>query len=96
MLKVGYGSYTSGQYREAGAIHRRELEGRENILGPYHPDTLASVSSIANALQRLALYRETEEMHQRALEGRERVLGMDHPDTLANVNDLGLALRAQD
>jgi len=32
-----------GNYDEAEGMHRRALEGRENVLGKEHPDTLSSI-----------------------------------------------------
>ncbi|MFD2902280.1 tetratricopeptide repeat protein, partial [Klebsiella pneumoniae] len=64
-------------------------------MGPEHPDTLTSVSSLGSVLQRQGKFEEAEAMHRRALEMREKVLGSEHPDTLASVGNLGLALQPQ-
>ncbi|RPA91598.1 hypothetical protein L873DRAFT_1713537 [Choiromyces venosus 120613-1] len=74
-------------------MHRRALESTEKVLGPDHPETLASVNNLASVLQDLGRYAESETMHRRALESTEKVLGPDHPETLAIVNNLALVLR---
>ncbi|CUS08948.1 unnamed protein product, partial [Tuber aestivum] len=52
-------------------MHRRALEGRENVLGRDHHDTLGGCKNLAILLQYQGKYGESETMHRRALEGRE-------------------------
>ena len=61
------------------------------MLGPDHPDTLASVNNLAIACQEVGRKAEAVRLHERALAGRVRVLGPDHPDTLASRNNLAAA-----
>jgi tetratricopeptide (TPR) repeat protein len=61
------------------------------MLGPDHPDTLASVSNLAIACQEVGRKAEAVRLHERALAGRVRALGPDHPDTLASRNNLAIA-----
>jgi tetratricopeptide (TPR) repeat protein len=61
------------------------------LLGPDHPDTLASWNNLAIACQEVGRKAEAVRLHERALAGRERVLGPDHPDTLASRNNLATA-----
>ena len=61
------------------------------LLGPDHPDTLASWNNLAIACQEAGRKAEAVRLHERALAGRERVLGPDHPDTLASRNNLATA-----
>jgi Tfp pilus assembly protein PilF len=84
-----------GKYEETEVMHRRALEASEKVLGPEHPDTLASVNNLGRVLGRQGKYEEAEVMHRRALEAREKVLGPEHPDTLTSIDNLGLALRGQ-
>ncbi|KAF2872037.1 hypothetical protein BDV95DRAFT_628482 [Massariosphaeria phaeospora] len=70
--KLGTVLERQGKYDEAEAMHRRDLEGSEKVLGREHPDTLGK-------------YDEAEAMHRRDLEGSEKVLGREHPDTLTSV-----------
>ena len=40
-----------GKYAEAEAIHRQTLRLRETVLGKDHPDTLMSMSNLAESLR---------------------------------------------
>ncbi|MFI1224905.1 MULTISPECIES: tetratricopeptide repeat protein [unclassified Streptomyces] len=53
------------------------------VLGPDHPDTLASRYETALALSRTGRTEEALAEFARVAEGRERALGADHPQTLA-------------
>jgi tetratricopeptide (TPR) repeat protein len=61
------------------------------MLGPGHPDTLASWNNLAIACQEAGRTAEAIRLHERALAGRVRALGPEHPDTLASRNNLALA-----
>ena len=61
------------------------------MLGPDHPDTLASVNNLAIACQEAGRKAEAVRLHERALAGRVRALGPEHPDTLASRNNLAIA-----
>jgi tetratricopeptide (TPR) repeat protein len=61
------------------------------MLGPDHPDTLASWNNLAIACQEVGRTAEAIRLHERALAGRVRVLGPEHPDTLASRNNLAIA-----
>ncbi|MEU1798217.1 tetratricopeptide repeat protein [Streptomyces californicus] len=63
----------------------------ERLLGPDHPQTLASRDNLANALGSLGEHQQAVELHQRVLAERERVLGPDHPATLTSRNNLANA-----
>ena len=69
------------------------LADRERVLGPDHPDTLASRDNLA-AYQAAGRLGEAIPLHERTLADRERVLGPDHPDTLTTRNNLAAAYRA--
>ena len=84
-----------GQYKEAEAMHRRALEGREKSLELEHPYTLATVSNLGLVLEQQGQYKEAEAIHRRALEGREKSLGLEHPNTLTSVDNLGSVLSRQ-
>jgi len=61
------------------------------MLGPDHPDTLASWNNLAIACQEAGRTAEAVRLHERALAGRVRALGPEHPDTLASRNNLAIA-----
>jgi tetratricopeptide (TPR) repeat protein len=66
-------------------------EDSARMLGPDHPDTLASVNNLAIACQEAGRKAEAVRLHERALAGRVRVLGPEHADTLASRNNLAIA-----
>jgi Tfp pilus assembly protein PilF len=72
-----------GKDDEAEAMHRRDLEASEKVLGLEHPDTLTSLSHLGSMLSKQGKDDEAEAMLRRALEGFEKVLGPEHPYTLA-------------
>ncbi len=59
------------------------------MLGPEHPDTLASRNNRAIACQEVGWAAEAIALFEQTLAGR--VLGPGHPDTLASRNNLGHA-----
>ncbi|MGW7002234.1 tetratricopeptide repeat protein [Streptomyces sp. NPDC054933] len=84
-----------GRYAEAVDLHRAVLQTREELLGPDHPDTLASAHALGLALYGLGRWEEDERCMRRAAEGRARVLGTDHPDTIESTACLAEAVGEQ-
>ena len=84
-----------GRYKDAEMIFKRVLAGREEDLGPDHPDTLQTVQNLAIIYRMQGRYTEAENLYQRALIGREKKLGLDHPDTLQTVQNLAIIYRMQ-
>jgi hypothetical protein len=68
----------SGTARDALPLYRRTLDARERVLGPEHPDTLASRNNLAFCLQAMGDLAAAEPLYRRARAGAERVLGADH------------------
>ena len=66
----------------------------DRVLGPEHPDTLASRNNLANALQEQGKYAEAEAGIRAVLTVRERVLGPEHPDTLLSHYSLAVCLES--
>ena len=66
----------------------------EQDLGPDHPDTLASRSSLAYAYWAAGRTAEAIALHEQTLATFERDLGSDHPDTLNSRNNLAAAYHA--
>lgn len=81
-----------GKYQEAEKILRQVATERGRILGPEHPDTLATRDSLAFALVWQSKYAEAEEEDRAILKLREKALGPAHPDTLTTRNNLASAL----
>ena len=77
----------------AGGIphHERALALRRQALGSDHPDTLTSMSSLANAYWYAGRLADAVTLHEETLKRRQAKLGPDHLDTLESMNSLALA-----
>lgn len=75
-----------GRPSEAEPFCRSTLEGRTRVLGPDHPDTLATMKSLAELLQAQGRISEAEPLHKSSFEGSLKVLGPSHPDCLARMS----------
>jgi hypothetical protein len=60
-----------------------------------HPDTLISMSNLAQVLGRQGKYQASEAIQRKTLFEREEVLGKEHPDTLMSRSNLALVLGRQ-
>jgi len=54
-------------------MHRQAFRLKETVLGKEHPNTLASMSNLANVLSDQGKYEQAEETHRQAL-GLEQAL----------------------
>jgi tetratricopeptide (TPR) repeat protein len=84
-----------GRFMVAEELNRRALRDQRTILGKEHPETLASMSNLADILSRQGEYKEAEQIHRQTLELREKVLGKEHPHTLQSMNNLAVVLKKQ-
>ncbi|KAJ4305439.1 hypothetical protein N0V90_000970 [Kalmusia sp. IMI 367209] len=81
-----------GYYEVAQEMGRCALEVREVMFGAKDPQTLASMSSLAESLRLSGKYEEAEPILRRAYYGQIDVLGAEDPLTISNLNSLGLIL----
>ena len=70
------------------------LADMEQILGPDHPDILASRNNLAAAYRDAGRTAEAIALHERTLADMEQILGPDHPTILRPRNNLAAAYRA--
>jgi serine/threonine protein kinase len=80
-----------GEYQAAIAQQERALALRRDCLGPNHPDTLSSMSNLANAYKAAGQLGKALPLLKEALAKRQETLGPDHPDTLRSLNNLAMA-----
>jgi tetratricopeptide (TPR) repeat protein len=80
---------------EAKFMFRYLLERQEEVLGPDHPDTLATVHSLAALRARLGHIAEAETMFRRVLAQREIIFGEKHLATVTTMYALAHTLRDQ-
>jgi tetratricopeptide (TPR) repeat protein len=84
-------SLGAGQLNAAVDAYRRLLAGREQILGPDHPQTIAACSELAAACRASGQFKEAITLAKRALASCEGVLGADHTDTFTARAALAMA-----
>jgi non-specific serine/threonine protein kinase/serine/threonine-protein kinase len=80
-----------GLYAPAEKLKQRALETRKRVLGPDHPDTLASMMQLADFSNTVGRYGESERRASEALEASRRVLGPEHATTLSCMTVLALS-----
>jgi tetratricopeptide (TPR) repeat protein len=84
-------------YQQAGlrdkaiALHEKNLDDRQRVLGVSHTDTLTSRNNLATAYHDAGRYDLSIGLYERNLHDRVAVLGPGHPDTCASRNNLAVA-----
>ncbi|MDT0436647.1 serine/threonine-protein kinase [Streptomyces doudnae] len=81
-----------GRWAEAGEAHRAVAAERTHLLGPEHPDTLASRYEVAFTLSRTGRTADALQEYRFVAAARTRTLGADHPDTLAARQEMAYLL----
>ena len=89
---LGYCLRVVGAASEARPLYERALAIREKVLGPEHPDTTVTLSTLAILLAEQGHIEEARALHEQDLAIREKVLGPEHPDTAASLNNLAVLL----
>ena len=93
MMHVMGNVYASlGIYSQAESLLRHAVEIRRRTLGARNPETLKSMSDLAEVLEQKSDYREAEKWSRETLDARRRVLGSENRDTLSSVCLLALIL----
>jgi len=89
MLQVMGNVYRSlGLYTQAEPSLTRALDIRRRVLGPNHPDTFASMSSLALLLHLEGRESDAEELQRQILDTERRELGPNDPRTVASMYQL--------
>jgi len=89
---LGATRHALGQYDLALRHVARSYELRRDLLGPEHPETLASMDILATTLTSQGKDDEARKVNEQALEIRRRIMGPEHPDTLRSMRQLALVL----
>ncbi|WP_198954263.1 CHAT domain-containing tetratricopeptide repeat protein [Moorena bouillonii] len=87
--------YQQRKYSEAIPLWERELEIRQQVLGPDHPDVAANLNYLGVLYSSQGRYQEAESLFQQALQLRKRWLGEEHPDVAESLNYLGVLYSSQ-
>ena len=75
-------------------LYEEELQASRETLGDRHPDTLASIDSMATLLKGIGKPEEARLLLEEALRARRETLGDRHPDTLTTVTSMATLLVA--
>ncbi|RAX22680.1 hypothetical protein DRB07_07635, partial [Actinomyces sp. Z3] len=84
----------SGRVTDAIGLFAQVLQDRLRILGPDHPNTLASRNNLAYAHQAAGRIAEAVDLYQQVLQDRLQLLGPEHPATLISRHNLAGAYQA--
>ena len=93
MMHVMGNVYKSlGIYPQAESLLGHALEIRRRTLGANNPETLKSMSDLADVLDQRSDFREAEKLSRETLDARRRVLGPENRDTLSSMSLLAVIL----
>jgi len=81
-----------GRYDEALENARANVQIREKILGPTHPDLSRALYTLGTTLYHMARYEEAEPVLRRAVAIARDRFGENHATTATALNNLGLVL----
>ncbi|MBW3069869.1 tetratricopeptide repeat protein [Actinomyces sp. 594] len=81
----------SGRAIEAVALYEQVVQVRLQLLGPDHPDTLASRSELAYVYLATGRTTKAVDLYEQVPEDYRRVLGPDHSLTLTSSSNLAAA-----
>ncbi|KAJ9651312.1 hypothetical protein H2198_009406 [Neophaeococcomyces mojaviensis] len=95
LRRVGQLLHRLGQWNDEYKVRAFIKQITELELGIEHPDTLASIGSLALVYQKQGRWTEAEELGVQVLETRRRVLGPKHPHTLVSMGNLALVYQKQ-
>ena len=84
-----------GKDEQVLELGHRCRQYRENTLDEKHPDRLAFMSRLSQALVHLRRYDEAEPLQRKTLRFRQEVLGELHRHTLESMSDLAFSLYSQ-
>jgi serine/threonine protein kinase/DNA-binding SARP family transcriptional activator len=80
-----------GVHDQAIAHLTRAGDLRVQVLGPNHPETLATLNNLALAYRNAGRTDEAIRLHEQVRDGRTAVLGPGHQDTLTSLDNLANA-----
>ena len=92
MYTMGDTYWDLGLYSRAQPLLERALQIQRRVLGPRHPDTLASMQDLGAVLEFEGHHAEAEKLDRETLDAQRQVLGPEHRQTLVTMNNLGALL----
>jgi eukaryotic-like serine/threonine-protein kinase len=92
MNVLGNVYFDLGLYARAETLFSQSLDIRRRVLGPAHPDTLVSMSSLGRTLSSEGRIPEAGRLLRDTLAMQQRAPGPEHPDTLTTSQRLANVL----
>lgn len=89
-LSVGRSFWFLGEPDQAEKQFGRARELFNDHLGPDHPDTLRSMSNLANAYSDLGQLQKALDLADETYQRQRARLGPDHPDTMGSMSNLAV------
>jgi tetratricopeptide (TPR) repeat protein/tRNA A-37 threonylcarbamoyl transferase component Bud32 len=93
-LKLGWAQRNLGAATQAVRLFTAARATFSAQLGPDHPDTLASMGSLAEGYYAAGQLDKALPLYEETLKLLRAKLGPDHPDTLIGMNNLGQGYQA--
>jgi serine/threonine protein kinase/Tfp pilus assembly protein PilF len=84
-----------GLYSKALALSEKVVELRQKLHGSENPDTLRSMTALANLELLQGQLGAAEKRYREVLEIQRRLLGPEHPDTLVSMHNLAVVAERQ-
>jgi serine/threonine protein kinase/tetratricopeptide (TPR) repeat protein len=92
---IGDTYYKLGVYGAAEVHLRRAVDLRQNLLGSDHPDTIGTMTILAENLWAEGKAAEAEALGRSTLDAARRTLGPEHRLTMMAINNLAVSLYPQ-
>ena len=83
------------RYELADKRYTEVIAIRERVLGPDHPDTLKSMSFLAEVLFREGKYARADSILRRVIDGSEKLFGAQSDETLFNIGLLAEVVQGE-
>ncbi|MEO5346569.1 MAG: CHAT domain-containing protein [Magnetococcus sp. YQC-9] len=80
----------AAEYEKAEPLIQEVLKGEEALLGPEHPNLLATRNRLAGVYRRQGRLAEAEKLYAKILDGYRKVVGTEHQASINVMNNLGL------
>jgi tetratricopeptide (TPR) repeat protein len=78
----------NGRQQDALELLERVATARKKTQGEEHPDTLASVQSLANCYSKVGRRKEALQLSEKVVAANKRTQGEEHPTTLDSIHNL--------
>jgi len=88
-------SWAAGRFADGREACERQLQIRQHILGPDHPEIATAQNDLGVLLKMLGNYDAAEPLMRAALAQHRRLRGSSHPEVVNSLNNLSCLLREQ-